>query len=214
MSPSRTHTNCVPYYVNMTQNIWAVGRNYIDHAKEMNAALPIEPLIFLKAGSSLSIDSTLTLPKWSKDIHHELELAFLIDENLNYSHMTLALDLTARDKQNEAKKNGAPWTLSKSFSGACPVGLWIPLQNIENLSFKLMKNGCAAQQAKATEMIFSPAILLDYVKSHFPVCKNDILLTGTPAGVSQLVSGDKLEGFIFNTMQMEKPILTCHWNVK
>lgn len=198
----------------MNRNIWAVGRNYIDHAKEMNAPVPIEPLIFLKAGSCLSLESKIILPRWSKDIHHELELAFLIDENLNFSRMALAIDLTARDKQTEAKKNGAPWTLSKSFSGSCPLSAWIPMQNMNSLSFQLIKNGQTAQQAQAREMIFSPAILLDYVKSHFPVCKNDILLTGTPAGVSQLSSGDKLEGLILNTMQIEKPILTCHWNVE
>jgi 2-keto-4-pentenoate hydratase/2-oxohepta-3-ene-1,7-dioic acid hydratase in catechol pathway len=199
----------------MTKNIWAVGRNYIDHAKEMNATIPNEPLLFLKAGSTLTFNQKIIFPKWSKDIHHELEIALLIDENLKFSHMSLALDLTARDKQAEAKKNGTPWTLSKSFTGACPIGAWHPVTDLKNVSFMLIKNGHVVQSAKASEMIFSADVLLDYVKSHFPVCKNDILLTGTPAGVGPLASGDILEALILNTDDAQRtPILTCHWNVE
>jgi 2-keto-4-pentenoate hydratase/2-oxohepta-3-ene-1,7-dioic acid hydratase in catechol pathway len=195
----------------MHKNIWAVGRNYADHAKEMNAIPSIEPLIFLKAGSSLNYDQTITLPDWSKEIHHELELAFLIDKNLNLSHMTLALDLTARDKQSAAKQAGHPWTLSKSFTGSCPLGKWIPIQDIEVLNFYLLKNEQIVQTTPAHEMIFKPEFLLQYIKNHFPVVENDILLTGTPAGVGPCRKGDLL---IAKLTSDDNPILTCHWNVK
>lgn len=202
----------------MHKNIWAVGRNYADHAKEMNATPPLEPMFFLKAGSCLHHDQVITLPSWSAEIHYELELAFLIDKHLNLSHMTLALDLTARDKQTEAKKQGTPWTLSKSFSGACPIGKWIPLQNKEHLSFHLLQNGQIVQNGKASDMIFTPEALLDYAKKHFPVTENDILLTGTPAGVGPCHRGDlliaKLSSLPHAGSPESTPILTCHWNVK
>ncbi len=168
-------------------------------------------MIFLKAGSSLNHEQVITLPNWSDDVHHELELAYLIDKNLNFSHMTLALDLTARDKQSEAKKAGAPWTLAKSFSGACPIGKWVAIQNREHLNFQLLKNEQIVQNGRASDMIFNPEILLNYLKKHFPVMENDILLTGTPAGVGPCKKGDLLIAKLKND---NNPILTCHWNVK
>ena len=125
------------------QNIWCVGRNYLGHVKEMHSPIPKNPLFFLKSGSCLNPHSTIQLPGWSTEIHHEIELAFLIDENLNFSHITLALDLTARDMQTAAKKMGEPWTLAKSFRGACPIGLWISILDIKDLmtlKFFLKKN--------------------------------------------------------------------------
>ncbi len=202
----------------MHKNIWAIGRNYADHAKEMNTTPPFEPMLFLKAGSSLNHEQVITLPDWSDDIHHELELAFLIDKNLNLSHMTLALDLTARDHQTKAKKTGAPWTLSKSFTGACPIGKWVPIQNIEHLNFHLLKNEQIVQNGKVSDMIFSPDQILAYLKKHFPVTENDILLTGTPAGVGPIHRGDlliaKLSRLPHEGSPETNPILTCHWNVK
>ena len=168
-------------------------------------------MFFLKAGSSLNHEQVITLPEWSNDIHHEIELAFLIDKHLNLTHMTLALDLTARDKQAEAKKSGSPWTLSKSFTGACPIGKWVPIQDLELLNFHLLKNEQTVQTGRASDMIFSPDILLNYVKRHFPVMENDILLTGTPAGVGPCARGDLL---IAKLTSQTAPILTCHWNVK
>lgn len=205
-----------------TKNIWAVGRNYIDHAKEMNAEIPTEPLIFLKAGSTLNTNSKIILPKWSEQVHHEIEIALKVDADLNFCAIALAIDLTARDLQAQAKKNGAPWTQSKSFSGACPVSAWIPIKDIENLakhlSFALLKNNQLVQAAKMTEMIFSAPVILDYIKKYFPLCENDIILTGTPAGVAQLRSGDQIVANLYNTLQQSgtelSPVLSCHWDVE
>ena len=183
----------------LTKNIWAVGRNYADHATEMNAPIPDKtkqsPMFFLKAGSCLTTSSKIKLPPWSTEIHHEIELAYLIDENLQFSHVTLALDLTARDAQNTAKQKGQPWTLAKSFIDSCPVGNWISLSEInnqQNLEFDFLVNNRTAQIGNLSDMIFNPLELLEFVKQHYPVLPHDIILTGTPSGVGALNSGDSL----------------------
>lgn len=197
----------------LTKNIWAVGRNYAAHATEMNGVVPDAPLIFLKSGNCLNPNSVIHLPSWSNEIHHEVEIAFRIDENLSFSHVTLALDLTARDAQKNAKAKGEPWTLAKSFSGSCPIGSWLSINDITNLNsltFNLSKNKNLAQQGQAADMIFKPLNLLEFVKNHFPVSPQDILLTGTPAGVGALASGDLLQAELRDDRQI---LLTCHWDV-
>ena len=151
---------------NLIQSIWAVGRNYKDHAVEMKAEIPTEPFFFLKAGSCIETSSKIVLPDWSKDVQHELEIALWLDENLSFSHITLALDLTARDAQTAAKAKGLPWTLAKSFKGACPLGPWVSLndvQSIEALNFKLIKNAQDSQIGHYNDMIFKPNQLLSWV---------------------------------------------------
>lgn len=196
----------------LTKNIWAVGRNYASHAREMQADVPAEPFFFLKAGSSLETGSKISLPAWSADVQHEIEIALWIDENLNYSHFSLALDLTARDAQNAAKAKGLPWTLAKSFKGACPIGSWISLDEISGLdalSFELTKNNKPVQSGRIKDMVFNPQRLLEYIKLHFPLAPYDIILTGTPEGVGTIRQGDSL----IATLQNENhTILTCHWD--
>ncbi len=197
----------------LTKNIWAVGRNYVAHAKEMNAVIPEKPLIFLKSGNCLNPSSIIKLPTWSNEIHYELEIAFRLDESLSFSHVSLALDLTARDAQKNAKNNGEPWTLAKSFNGACPIGSWISISDIADintLNFKLIKNKNLVQHGQAQDMIFKPLALLSYVKNHFPLSAYDILITGTPDGVGPLASGDILEAQLSDDQQL---LLTCHWDV-
>lgn len=182
----------------MTLNIWGVGRNYANHAKEMNAPVPIEPLIFLKSGACMSDSADILLPKFSQDIHHEAELAVRIGQNLKPTHLTLALDLTARDLQAKAKSAGQPWTLSKSFIQSCPVGPWtlLPPTGLKGLKFHLKVNGALRQTGNANDMIFSIDAILAYLISHFPVMPGDVILTGTPEGVGPVRSGDILEGEI------------------
>ncbi|MBY0554808.1 fumarylacetoacetate hydrolase family protein [bacterium] len=197
----------------LVKNIWAVGRNYQAHAAEMKAEVPKEPFFFLKSGSCLEHNSKITLPTWSNDVHHEIEIALWIDENLNFSHISLALDLTARDAQNLAKSKGLPWTLAKSFKGSCPIGQWISLQDvqsIESLSLELVKNKQMAQKGQASDMIFKPQQLLEYVKKHYPLQPHDVILTGTPEGVASLKSGDLLQARL---QSGNREILACHWDV-
>lgn len=199
--------------ISLVKNIWAVGRNYADHAKEMMAEIPTEPFFFLKSGSCIETDSKFSLPEWSNNVQHELEIAFWIDDNLNFSHFTLALDLTARDAQNLAKTKGLPWTLSKSFKSACPMGHWIRIDEIgplEKLQFELKINNLVAQKGFAQDMIFKPEQLLSFVKKHFPLTPYDVILTGTPQGVSTLKSGDSLDAVLQSD---GRKILACHWDV-
>jgi acylpyruvate hydrolase len=195
------------------KNVWAVGRNYADHALELKNEVPTTPFIFLKSGSCVHSENTIHLPTYPCEIHHEIELAFLIDAHLNLSHVALALDLTDRTAQTVAKNKGLPWTLAKSFTGSCPVGPWIPYSpSLENadLFLTLNKNNLIAQKGHIKDMIFNPQALLQFIKTHFPVQPYDILLTGTPAGVSDLKSGDILEGQLNSKTES---LLACHWNV-
>lgn len=200
-----------------TRNIWAVGRNYAEHAKEMKAEVPQSPMFFLKAGSCLTFGETIMLPTWSNDVHYELEVALLVDENLNFSHVTLALDLTARDAQSAAKAKGLPWTLAKSFTGACPLGKWIPLSDVPNMNsfkFTLTKNGNTVQSGTYEDMIFKPDSLLKHVKNFYPILPYDIILTGTPEGVGPVKAGDRLKAILQSDGNGEShEIFTCHWDV-
>ena len=183
----------------MIQNIWAVGRNYADHAKELGNAVPTEPMIFLKAGSTATWGHTIQMPSWQPHIHHEVELALRFGADLKIDSAAIALDLTDRDKQNELKSKGHPWTLAKSFKGSCPLGDFFPVQNLEelkNLEMSLQVNGELRQKGSTSQMIFSLEILIDFVLKHFPVQPGDLLLTGTPAGVASFKSGDILEAEI------------------
>ena len=119
----------------MIQNIWAVGRNYAEHAKELGNEVPSKPLIFLKAGSTSTIAAhELHLPSWTSELHHEIELALQFDENLQIDEACIALDLTDREMQNQLKAKGQPWTLAKSFKGACPLSAFFPVNDLEDLS--------------------------------------------------------------------------------
>ena len=187
--------------------IWAVGRNYADHAKELGNAPSSasgDPMIFLKGGGTIvPIGEKIHLPKWSNDIHHECEIALRFGQDLQFSDVTIALDLTARDAQNKLKAAGHPWTLAKSFRDSCPLGEPQPISKIpggiaglSDIRFHLLVNGEVRQKGSPREMIHSAHRLREYVCERFPVQPGDWLLTGTPAGVAQLQSGDKLEAVI------------------
>lgn len=194
----------------MIRNIWAVGRNYADHAKELGNAVPTEPLIFLKAGSSATLAAAeIHLPSWATEIHHEIELALQFDSNLQIHQACLALDLTERKKQNQLKAAGSPWTLAKSFTESCPLSRFFPVKNLDelkHLDIQLSVNGQLRQNGNTEQMIFSLETLIDYVRKHFPVVPGDLLLTGTPAGVGPLQYGDKLDARLQNKIEH-------HWSV-
>ncbi len=189
-------------------NIWAVGRNYADHAKELGNAAPApdgEPMIFLKAGScAVPSGRDILLPNWSADVHHECEIALKFGNNfLEFTDFTVALDLTARDAQAKLKAAGHPWTLAKSFAYSCPLGPEVPLtrlaggvNGLEDLAFTLKVNGKLRQAGDPGEMIFKPEALREYLMDRFPVRPGDWLLTGTPAGVAKIEADDVLEAEI------------------
>lgn len=184
----------------MIQNIWAIGRNYAEHAKELGNEIPSEPLIFLKAGSCATVGAAdLQLPVWKNELHHEVELALRFDDNLKIHEACIALDLTDREKQNQLKAKGQPWTLAKSFRGACPLSPFFPVQQLaelKQLEISLKVNGELRQQGNTNQMIFSLEQIIEFVCVHFPVVPGDLILTGTPSGVGPFKKGDLLEAEI------------------
>lgn len=191
------------------QNIWGVGRNFKDHASEMKAEVPSSPMIFLKSGASVAEGSEqVFLPAWTQDVHHEVELAVRISAQGHPLQGTLALDLTERHYQSLAKKNGHPWTLAKSFTGATVLAPW-QTWNPEFLKsdIELLINGQIRQKGNLKDLIFSLEVVTEFLLKHFPVCEGDVILLGTPSGVGPLNHGDQLTAKL-------GPHLTQPWRVE
>ncbi|KAG2433913.1 hypothetical protein HXX76_008265 [Chlamydomonas incerta] len=178
-------------------NVWCIGRNYAEHVRELgNEVQPAgeAPMIFLKAGSSVVPPGNIHLPAWSQDVHHEVELAVELGHDLRPARAAVALDLTARDVQSKLKSKQWPWTLAKSFAGATPLGPAFSLSGVDptKLWLTLDVNGKRRQTGRTSDMIFSLDTQLNYVRRHFPVVPGDVLLTGTPHGVSRMAAGDEI----------------------
>lgn len=184
----------------MIRNIWCVGRNFASHARELGNVPPKDPIIFLKAGScAVDTSRPFKLPLFSTQVEYELEIALELGPSLMPEHICLAIDLTARDIQNRLKQEGLPWTLAKSFPDACPIGPLWPFpgwDKLQTLSFSLEINEKKVQLGNVSSMIFPPEELHTYLLTHFPVRPGDILLLGTPEGVTRATSGDVLRGLL------------------
>lgn len=190
--------------------IVCVGQNYAKHIAEMSAARPSDPVLFLKPSTAiLEEGEKINLPQFSKEIHHEVELALLVGNQGSSIKANewksiivgaaVALDLTLRDLQSEAKKKGLPWSVSKGFDGACPIGSFVPLSNIDNinnLEIELYKNDKLKQTGNTGQMLFPPDQLVSYISKIFTLEPGDIILTGTPAGVGPIYSGDMIKAKI------------------
>lgn len=194
----------------MIRNIWAIGRNYAEHAKELGNEVPTEPLIFLKAGSTATFAAKeIHLPAGKGELHHEVELALQFDETLQIKKACIALDLTDREKQNQLKAKGQPWTLAKSFKDACPLSNFFAVKNLDelkNLDILLKINGDVRQKGNTAQMIFSLEQIIEFVRQNFPVMPGDLLLTGTPSGVGPLKKGDLIEAELISKIKHS-------WNV-
>lgn len=175
------------------RSIWAVGRNYGAHAKELGNEVPDSPMIFLKSGATAVAPGVVQLPDFSSDVHHEVELALRFGADFQFDAVGVALDLTARDLQNVLKEKKHPWTLAKSFRGSCPLSGFRPLQLERNQQFRvqLWINDVLRQDGHTKDLIFQPEVLREHVLRHFPVEPGDVLLTGTPSGVAKLEPGDR-----------------------
>ncbi len=199
------------------RNIWCVGRNYADHAKELGNAVPKEPLIFLKAGTcTVNSGFPLNLPKWSSNVHHEVEMVFQFGEGLELTRACIGVDLTLRDLQSQLQKDQKPWTLAKSFKDSAPIGNFFDLEGVDlaSLRIRLTLNGEKRQEAPISKMIFSPKFLADYLRERFPVTNGDLLFTGTPEGVSPLKEGDEiLAEAIHMTAGKEEVLSSGQWTV-
>lgn len=190
--------------------IICIGRNYAEHAKELNNEVPTRPVIFMKPKSALLLpEKPFFYPEFTDNIHYECELVVKICKNGKYiqekfAHkyydaVTVGLDFTARDLQQELKSQGLPWELAKAFDGSAVVGEFIPLTpdfEFNDLEFELQKNGVRVQAGRAKDMIYNVNQILEFVSQYITINIGDMIFTGTPAGVGPITVYDKLEGFL------------------
>ena len=190
--------------------IFCVGRNYAEHATELGNAIPDEPVIFMKPKSALlQAHTPFYYPEFTNELHYECELVLRISKNGKYIQdkfaskyydaISVGIDFTARDIQTELKQKGLPWEKAKAWDNSAAVGRWVPLANIKNkreIPFKLLKNKEAVQQGNSKDMIYDFDYLVSYISNYFSINIGDLIFTGTPAGVGELVVGDELEGFL------------------
>lgn len=186
--------------------ILAVGRNYVNHAKELGNDVPKEPVIFLMPETALiQRNQPFFYPDFSTDVQHEVELVIKINRlgkniaekfaNRYYDEIGIGIDFTARDLQRAAASNGLPWAISKGFDGSAPLGEFVKkseLGDLGNISFSLEKNGQIVQQGNSGDMLFSFDAIIAYVSRFFTLKIGDLIYTGTPAGVGPVSIGDNL----------------------
>jgi 2-keto-4-pentenoate hydratase/2-oxohepta-3-ene-1,7-dioic acid hydratase in catechol pathway len=190
--------------------IICIGRNYADHAKEMDSLIPSVPMFFMKPDVAVLRPGTpFYYPAFSKDIHFECELVVKINrvgKNISerfahkyYSEIGLGIDFTARDLQKQCKEKGHPWEIAKSFEGSAPLSKeFIDKSTLDlaNLQFSLTQNGTQVQLGSTKDMIFNIDQLIAYVSQFMTLKKGDLIYTGTPAGVGPIAIDDELKGFI------------------
>ncbi|MBL4624525.1 MAG: fumarylacetoacetate hydrolase family protein [Flavobacteriales bacterium] len=198
--------------------IICIGRNYADHAKELNNPLPKEPLFFLKPDSAiLPNNNPFFIPEFTNEVHYELEIVLKINRigkhiepqfaHKYFEEIGLGIDFTARDIQQQCKEKGHPWEKAKSFDGSAPLGSFVNKNELSDLSaihFSLTKNGETVQNGNTKDMIFSFGDIISYVSKFMTLKIGDLIFTGTPAGVGPVSTNDLLEGFI-----EDKKMLSC-----
>ena len=192
--------------------IICIGRNYIEHIRELSNTKTQEPLFFLKPETAIQPKRhPFFIPDFSNNIQYEVELVIKIDKNGKhiqeqfahkyYSTIGLGIDFTARDIQQECKKNGLPWEKAKGFDGSAQVSSeFINKKDLDlkNIKFSLHKNGKIVQQGSSKKMIFSFDNIISYISSFYTLKIGDLIYTGTPSGVGKVEVGDVLQGFIEN----------------
>ena len=190
--------------------IIAIGRNYSEHAKELNNPIPSKPVIFMKPDTALLKDNRdFYYPEFSKDIHHEIEVVIRICKegkhvNPKFAHtyydaIGLGIDFTARDIQQQHKEKGLPWELAKAFDGSAPISEMQSVSEIIDrykLTFNLDINGKTVQEGTTKDLLFNFESLICFVSQYITLRKGDLIYTGTPAGVGPVRIGDHLEGFL------------------
>ncbi|MBI4427615.1 MAG: fumarylacetoacetate hydrolase family protein [Ignavibacteriales bacterium] len=186
--------------------ILCVGRNYAEHAKEMKSEIPREPVIFLKPSTAIVQDGgTVVIPAISRDVHHEVELTVLVGKGgknipreTALGHVAgygIGLDMTLRDVQAEAKKKSLPWTMAKGFDASAPVSEFVSASGVGDphaLDIQLDVNGSVRQRSNTRFFIFRIDELISFISRTISLECGDVLFTGTPEGVGQVVTGDKL----------------------
>jgi len=193
--------------------IFCVGRNYVEHAKELDNEVPDEPIIFLKPKSALiQQHGHFYYPEFSNELSYEAELVIKVSKNGKYipeftasryyNALTVGIDFTARDVQQELKKKGLPWEKAKAWDNSAVAGEWIdltPAMLNNPIRFSLELNGTMVQRGVSSDMIFSFDKIIANISQYFSLNIGDLIFTGTPAGVGECVVGDQLTGYLEKT---------------
>lgn len=201
--------------------IICIGRNYVDHAKELNNPVPKKPLVFMKPPSALLVNNKpLYYPEFTQDLHYEGEIVLKICKNGRYVQPEFAhkyfqqigfgFDFTARDLQQKCKEKGQPWEIAKGFDGSAAMSPFISVDEVDTdaIQFQTVLNGEVVQEGNTKDLIFSFTDIIVYVSQFFRLQFGDLIFTGTPAGVGPVKIGDKLVGKIM-TKEGEKEMIIC-----
>jgi 2-keto-4-pentenoate hydratase/2-oxohepta-3-ene-1,7-dioic acid hydratase in catechol pathway len=190
--------------------IICIGRNYVDHIEELKSERPTEPVIFIKPDSAILLHQhPFVIPEFSNEIHHEIELIVKINKvgkhidtkfaHKYYDEISIGIDFTARDVQNELKAKGLPWEKAKSFDGSAVLGEFISknqFNSLENISFELTNNNNVVQKGNTANMLWKIDELISCISQYFTLKIGDIIFTGTPKGVAAVKPDDVLEGYL------------------
>lgn len=190
--------------------IIAIGRNYAEHAKELNNPVPTVPVIFMKPDTAVLKDNKpFYHPEFSSDIHHEIELVLKVSKEGKhiaekfagnyFDEIGLGIDFTARDIQQKHKEKGLPWELAKAFDNSAPVSKFFPKSNFKDLTklnIRLDLNGNTVQSGNTSDLLFSYEYIIAFVSKYITLKKGDLIFTGTPQGVGKVNVGDHLTGYL------------------
>ncbi len=197
--------------------IVCLGRNYVEHIRELDNEIPQRAVIFTKPATSIIGEGgSIRIPSWSQDCHHEVELAVLIgtaghgiareramDHVAGYG---VAIDLTLRDVQSELKAKGLPWDIAKGFDTACPLSAFVPAEQVPEphaLGIRLWVNGELRQDGNTGQMMRRIPQIIEEISAIFTLMPGDLILTGTPAGVGPVRSGDRVVAEIDRVGRLE-----------
>ena len=194
-----------------------IGRNYAEHAKELNNPVPSAPVFFMKPDTAVLKDGAdFYLPDFSNDVHHELEIVLKISKagkhiseefaSNYFEEIGLGIDFTARDLQEICKSKGLPWEMAKAFDGSAPIGKFLPKKtwsDFNALHFHLTVNGETRQRGNTADLLFRFDQIIAYVSRFVTLKTGDLIYTGTPAGVGPVKIGDHLQGYLGDACLIE-----------
>ena len=221
MSYKHQYTDGTPIHYPLGKVV-CIGRNYAEHAKELNNAVPSEPLLFIKTGSCVvPFQDGFKIPQQRGTVHYEAEIAVLIGKPLSLnpsdeevldaiSGFAPALDLTLRDLQSQLKEKGYPWELAKSFDGAGVLPPFIPasaVTDLNHIGIRLTINDAVRQDGNSAQMLNPILPLIQYIAGQFSLLPGDVIFTGTPAGVGALHSDDRLVLELTGLSRFESQVL-------
>ncbi len=197
--------------------VFAIGRNYVDHARELNNEIPEEPVFFMKPDTAVvKGNKPVFYPGFTNNFHYETEIVLklnrvgkCIDEKFAhryYNEIGIGIDFTARDIQDKCKSRGLPWEVSKSFDYSAPIGGFIKkseFKELKNINFHLDINGITVQTGNTADMIFAFDRLIAHISNFITIKMGDLIFTGTPSNVGPVKIGDHLQAYIENKLLLD-----------